>query len=86
MNSSYTAPSDVQYFYGRLLREEANRVLERHGMKDGLFLLREVVIEAGSYALSICHGGNVHHYKIERQDDGMVKIDKGRRFIGSILN
>ena len=28
--------------------------------------------------------GDIHHYKIVRQEDGTVKIDKGRRFVGPI--
>jgi hypothetical protein len=82
--ANYTSPSFVAYFYGRLLREEATRVLEKNGCKDGLFVLRELVIEAGSYALSICHAGQTHHYKIDRLDDGLVKIDKGRKFVGPV--
>jgi hypothetical protein len=80
----YTSPTCVPYFFGRLLREESSKVLEKHGAKDGLFLLRELVIEAGSYALSICSGGICHHYKIERLEDGCVKIEKGRKFIGPV--
>lgn len=83
-SSSYTSPTLVPYFYGRLLREESNRVLEKQGAREGLFLLRELVIECGSYALSICSGGSCHHYKIERCDDGYVKIEKGRKFIGPV--
>ena len=83
--SSYTSPTLVPYFFGRLLREESNKVLEKQGAcSEGLFLLRELVIECGSYALSICSGGVCHHYKIERCDDGYVKIEKGRKFIGPV--
>lgn len=83
-SSTYTSPTLVPYFYGRLLREESSKVLEKHGAREGLFLLRELVIECGSYALSICSGGVCHHYKIERCDDGFVKIEKGRKFIGPV--
>ena len=81
---NYIPPTYVSYFYGRLLREESTRILENRGCKNGLFLLRELVAEVGSYALSICHEKQVHHYKIDRQSDGTVKIDKGRNFIGPI--
>lgn len=83
-SSNYTPPTLVPYYFGRLLREESNRVLEKQGAAEGLFLLRELVIECGSYALSICSGGVCHHYKIERCDDGFVKIEKGRKFIGPV--
>lgn len=83
-SNTYTSPTLVPYFFGRLLREESNKVLEKQGAREGLFLLRELVIECGSYALSICSGGVCHHYKIERCDDGYVKIEKGRKFIGPV--
>lgn len=80
----YESPAYVSYFYGRLLRDEAEKILRNRGCKNGLFLLRELVQEAGSYAMSICYKGEIHHYKIVRQEDGLVKIDKGRKFIGPI--
>jgi len=83
-SNNYTSPTLVPYFYGRLLREESSKVLEKQGAREGLFLLRELVIECGSYALSICSGGVCHHYKIERCEDGYVKIEKGRKFIGPV--
>ena len=83
--SSYENPINALYFYGRLLREEAEKILKNRGAKNGLFLLRESVQEAGSYALSICYNNEVRHYKIDRQDqDGSVKIEKGRKFNGPI--
>ena len=68
----------------RLLLEKINKILEKRGRKNGLFLLRELVAESGSYALSLCYEGTVHHYRIDRQSDGTVKIDKGRKFIGPV--
>lgn len=81
---TYTSPNHVSYFYGRLLRDESNTILLKRGCKNGLFLLRERLEETGSYTLSICFENEIHHYKIDRQDDGTVKIDKGRKFIGPI--
>ena len=54
----YESPAYMSYFYGRLLRDEAEKILRNRGCKNGLFLLRELVQEAGSYAMSICHKGN----------------------------
>lgn len=81
---SYTSPNHVPYFYGRLLRDESNLILQKRGCKNGLFLMRERLEETGSYTLSICFENEIHHYKIDRQDDGTVKIDKGRKFVGPI--
>lgn len=82
----YENPAYVSYFYGRLLREESEKILNHRGCHDGLFLLRELVQEIGSYALSICYQKDVHHYRIDRQEDdeSTVKIDQGRNFIGPI--
>lgn len=82
----YENPVYFPYFYGRLLREEAEKILMNRGCQDGLFLLRELIQEVGSYALSICFQREVHHYRIDRQDDdeGSVKIDKGRSFLGPV--
>jgi hypothetical protein len=81
---TYIPPSAVSYFYGRLLRDECIRLLSRRGCKNGLFLLRERLEEIGSYTLSICSDGEVYHYKIDRQDDGTVKMDGGRKFNGPV--
>jgi hypothetical protein len=82
----YENPIYFPYFYGRLLREESEKILINRGCHDGLFLLRELIQEVGSYALSICYQREVHHYRIDRQEDeeGTVKIDKGRNFLGPI--
>lgn len=45
----------VNYFYGRISRDEAESILRRNGCKEGLYLLRENVSIPGNYALSICH-------------------------------
>ena len=82
----YSDPADKPYFYGRLLREEANRILEKKGGHDGLFLLRESVFEVGAYILSLCHQRQIQHYKIERHhEDGTVGIGRtGHRFAGPV--
>ena len=52
-----TRASAVNYFYGRISRDEAENTLQKAGCKEGLYLLRENVSCAGNYALSICHNG-----------------------------
>lgn len=49
-------PSSIQYFYGRITREEAELFLMERGGSEGLFLLRESISPMGNYAISICHG------------------------------
>jgi hypothetical protein len=70
---NYTTPSTVAYFYGRLLREDAQEILKNRSeslaLNDGLFLLRESMDEIGNYALSIFHDNEITHYKICRDED-----------------
>jgi serine/threonine protein kinase len=82
--TTYTSPNHVLYFYGRLLRNESEKILKKHGASNGLFLLRERLEETGSFVISVCFDKNIGHYKIDRQPDGTVRIDKGKKFIGPI--
>ena len=47
--------SSVKFFYGRISRDEAEDALKAAGVREGLYLLRESVQDAGNYVLSICH-------------------------------
>jgi serine/threonine protein kinase len=87
--TTYKPPHTVDYFYGRLLREESDYILRNRGCQDGLFLLRESCIETGSYVLSLCFEKNINNYKIKRQEDGTLAIKYssqkiGMKFIGPI--
>ncbi|KAK2171466.1 hypothetical protein NP493_1062g00054 [Ridgeia piscesae] len=77
-------PSSEKYFFGRIAREQAEKVLKDTGLHEGLFLLRESMSVFGNYVLSIVHEGRIHHYCIERQSDGTVMIQDGKKFPGPI--
>ena len=49
------AASAVRYFFGRISRDEAEEALQSAGIREGLYLLRESIMKAGDYVLSICH-------------------------------
>ena len=49
--------SAVKYFFGRISRDQAEDALRAAGIREGLYLLRESVVAAGNYVLSICHQG-----------------------------
>jgi len=51
------AASAVRYFFGRISRDEAEEALQSAGIREGLYLLRESIMTAGDYVLSICHEG-----------------------------
>ncbi|VDM26972.1 unnamed protein product, partial [Hydatigera taeniaeformis] len=69
------SPHSVGYFHGKITRDQAEAALFAHKALEGLFLLRESVHQ--NYAISICHGGRVHHYNIEKQPDGSYQIRTG---------
>ncbi|VDK40587.1 unnamed protein product [Taenia asiatica] len=73
-------PHSVGYFHGKITRDQAEAALFAHKALEGLFLLRESVHQ--NYAISICHGGRVHHYNIEKQPDGSYQIR--RKFPGPV--
>ncbi|XP_006822388.1 tyrosine-protein kinase SYK-like, partial [Saccoglossus kowalevskii] len=77
-------PYKFRYFHGRITREEAEKRLKDAGCSTGLFLLREKLLESGSYSLSLCFNSMVYHYSIDKQDDGTVAIEQGKRFNGPI--
>lgn len=68
-------PSTVTYFHGKITRDQAEAALLANKALEGQFLLRESVNQ--NFAISICHGGRVHHYNIEKQPDGLYQIPTG---------
>ena len=78
------SPNVTEYYFGRILRTEAESILNNSGLKNGLFLLRDSMIQIGSFALSLCFENSIYHYKIDRLANENVKIDKGKEFIGPI--
>ncbi|VDO16273.1 unnamed protein product [Rodentolepis nana] len=78
-----TPPQSVSYFHGKITRDQAEATLFAHKALEGLFLLRESVNQ--NYAISICHGGRVHHYNIEKQPDGTYQIRTGKSPISSLF-
>ncbi|XP_067935043.1 tyrosine-protein kinase ZAP-70-like isoform X2 [Watersipora subatra] len=86
MSGTLTAkPVGAQsYFYGRITRDESEKILRERGCQDGLFLLRESTKRMGDYVLSLCAHNNIHHYSMEMQVDGKVMIENGKRFPGPV--
>ncbi|KAF6025752.1 SYK [Bugula neritina] len=72
------------YFYGRITRDESEKILRDRGCQDGMFLLRESTKKMGDYVLSLCAHNNIHHYSLETQYDGKVMIENGKKFISPV--
>ncbi len=46
---------DELFYWGRITRQDAEDILEQLGLKNGLYLVREKIEEAGAYAISLCY-------------------------------
>lgn len=77
-------PTTAAYFYGRMSRHEAERILTERGLGDGLYLLRLSLTQQDNYALAVCSERRIHHYTIDRQPDGQVRISGGKKFPGPL--
>uniref|UniRef100_A0A7N6AET6 Tyrosine-protein kinase n=1 Tax=Anabas testudineus TaxID=64144 RepID=A0A7N6AET6_ANATE len=77
--SNYVAPADSiqaeEWYFGKMGRKDAERLLLNTGNNQGTFLVRESETTKGAYSLSIrdwdeAKGDNVKHYKIRKLDSG----------------
>ncbi|KAK7806014.1 hypothetical protein U0070_009386 [Myodes glareolus] len=77
--SNYVAPADSiqaeEWYFGKMGRKDAERLLLNPGNQRGIFLVRESETTKGAYSLSIrdwdeVRGDNVKHYKIRKLDNG----------------
>nr|XP_020442103.1 tyrosine-protein kinase yes-like [Monopterus albus]XP_020442104.1 tyrosine-protein kinase yes-like [Monopterus albus] len=77
--SNYVAPADSiqaeEWYFGKMGRKDAERLLLNAGNNRGTFLVRESETTKGAYSLSIrdwdeAKGDNVKHYKIRKLDSG----------------
>ncbi|XP_015921309.1 tyrosine-protein kinase HTK16 isoform X2 [Parasteatoda tepidariorum] len=68
----------VSWFHGKILRDEAERILLANGNIDGLFLVRESSSSPGDYVLSLVYNKEPVHYQIRRHGgDAFFSIDGG---------
>ena len=81
LNDTYTCPYSVSYFWGRLLREDAESILKSRGGQLGFYLLRESTCETGIFILSICASNkSFSHFLMERLPNDKVKIETSSEF------
>lgn len=45
---------DASFYWGRITRQDAEKILNQLGLANGLYLIREKFEEAGVYAISLC--------------------------------
>uniref|UniRef100_A0A3B4EV42 Tyrosine-protein kinase n=1 Tax=Pundamilia nyererei TaxID=303518 RepID=A0A3B4EV42_9CICH len=87
--SNYVAPADSiqaeEWYFGKMGRKDAERLLLNPGNHRGTFLVRESETTKGAYSLSIrdwdeSKGDNVKHYKIRKLDNGGYYITTRAQF------
>ncbi|KAH0617794.1 hypothetical protein JD844_016386 [Phrynosoma platyrhinos] len=87
--SNYVAPADSiqaeEWYFGKMGRKDAERLLLNPGNQRGIFLVRESETTKGAYSLSIrdwdeIRGDNVKHYKIRKLDNGGYYITTRAQF------
>ncbi|KAK2895841.1 tyrosine-protein kinase yes isoform X1 [Channa argus] len=87
--SNYVAPADSiqaeEWYFGKMGRKDAERLLLVPGNQRGTFLVRESETTKGAYSLSIrdwdeVKGDNVKHYKIRKLDNGGYYITTRAQF------
>ncbi|XP_056289631.1 tyrosine-protein kinase yes-like [Pseudoliparis swirei] len=87
--SNYVAPADSiqaeEWYFGKMGRKDAERLLLNAGNHQGTFLVRESETTKGAFSLSIrdwdeTKGDNVKHYKIRKLDSGGYYITTRAQF------
>uniref|UniRef100_W5KIN8 Tyrosine-protein kinase n=1 Tax=Astyanax mexicanus TaxID=7994 RepID=W5KIN8_ASTMX len=87
--SNYVAPADSiqaeEWYFGKMGRKDAERLLLQPGIQRGMFLMRESETTKGAFSLSICDweedkGENVKHYKVRTLDSGGYYITTRAQF------
>ncbi|XP_043921169.1 tyrosine-protein kinase Yes [Protopterus annectens] len=87
--SNYVAPADSiqaeEWYFGKMGRKDAERLLLHPGNQRGTFLVRESETTKGAYSLSIrdwdeVRADNVKHYKIRKLDNGGYYITTRAQF------
>ncbi|XP_055328872.1 growth factor receptor-bound protein 7-like [Paramacrobiotus metropolitanus] len=83
MSASHAYPLHLSqpWYHGGLTREEANRLLSKQGMVDGVFLVRKSRSEPRCFVLSFTFSGKTKHhqiYPIKNNDQICLTLDEGK--------
>uniref|UniRef100_A0A8C4E0X1 Growth factor receptor bound protein 7 n=1 Tax=Dicentrarchus labrax TaxID=13489 RepID=A0A8C4E0X1_DICLA len=71
-DSSSSSPihKSQPWFHGGVSRKEAQRLIEKQGLVDGMFLIRESQQHAQCFVLSLCYKLKTKHYLVIPCEDG----------------
>ncbi|ELU15451.1 hypothetical protein CAPTEDRAFT_176380 [Capitella teleta] len=76
------------WFHSGISREEAVQIIAKHGLVDGVFLVRESLSIPNAYVLSMAHNHKVKHCQIktlEYNNHTMVSLDGGHTKFSDLL-
>uniref|UniRef100_A0A3B4ACX0 Growth factor receptor-bound protein 10a n=1 Tax=Periophthalmus magnuspinnatus TaxID=409849 RepID=A0A3B4ACX0_9GOBI len=68
------------WFHGRIMREDAHKMIMQQGQVDGLFLLRDSQSNPKAFVLTLCHHQKIKHFQIlPVSQDGQIffSLDDG---------
>ncbi|XP_065183463.1 tyrosine-protein kinase JAK2-like [Sycon ciliatum] len=65
------------FTHGPITRDQALKILQKDGMADGLYLVRENSRNPGCYGLSLAYKGDAKHYFIAKNEDAKYAIEGG---------
>ncbi|XP_033830897.1 growth factor receptor-bound protein 10-like isoform X2 [Periophthalmus magnuspinnatus] len=68
------------WFHGRIMREDAHKMIMQQGQVDGLFLLRDSQSNPKAFVLTLCHHQKIKHFQIlPCEEDGQIffSLDDG---------
>ncbi|XP_061118910.1 tyrosine-protein kinase SYK isoform X1 [Conger conger] len=74
-----TAHEKMPWFHGAITRDDSEPRLLSPPRTNGKFLIRQRDSN-GSFALCLLHGGNVMHYRIDKDKAGKLSIPDGKKF------
>ncbi|KAM9425157.1 growth factor receptor-bound protein 7 [Pholidichthys leucotaenia] len=90
--SSAPRPSSIHktqpWFHGGISRKEAQRLIEKQGLVDGMFLIRESQQHAHCFVLSLCYKLKTKHYLVIPFENGGRKyftMDDGETLFIDLL-
>ncbi|KAM9738213.1 LOW QUALITY PROTEIN: growth factor receptor-bound protein 10-like [Menidia menidia] len=77
------------WFHGRIMREDAHKMILQQGQVDGLFLLRDSQSNPKAFVLTLCHHQKIKHFQIlPCEEDGQVffSLDDGSTKFSDLIH
>eukprot|EP00038_Savillea_parva_P008404 m.176720 g.176720 ORF g.176720 m.176720 type:complete len:669 (+) comp14224_c0_seq1:86-2092(+) len=69
-----TSLESEPWFFGKITRSKAEKLLMNPMRKHGCFLIRESESAPGQYSLSMRDGDSVRHFRVQTLDDGKYRL------------